>query len=127
MNMDIFNRKFPSDASDDDEAPTDRWCVSFSEAASTFPGDRLPSGDTTEFLKGFFDGIKEDSMPWYTYDDPEHLFEISFKFQFEDANADETSKKIFKAILIRHVLLAHLFMAKTHQSFEYYHPTTTAH
>lgn len=58
-------------------------------------------------------------MPWYSYDDPDLLFELPSKFRFEDANADDISKEIFKANLIPRVLPAHLFMAKTQQSFEY--------
>lgn len=97
--------------------------MTFDEASSTFLGDRLPSGDTAKFFKGFYDGLRQESMPWYPYEDPYHLFELSVKFRFEDANADGVSKKIFKSIIIPCVLPAHLYMGKIQQSFECYHPS----
>lgn len=65
-------------------------------------------------------------MPWYPYEDVDHHFELPFKFRFETANADDPIKEIFKSISIPRVLPPNMFMAKTHQLFQYYHPAIAA-
>jgi len=125
MGINIFDRNFPIEPSDDETDLATRRCASFGEAASTFPGGRLP-GNVADFFRSFYDGLKESSMSWYPYDDTDSPFELPYKFRFEDANSDETSQKIFKEILIPSVLPANLFGPKTQQSFEYYHPDVAA-
>lgn len=65
-------------------------------------------------------------MPWYPYEDTDHYFELPLKFRFETANADGPSQEILKSILTPRILPTNLFMSKTHQSFEYYHPAIAA-
>lgn len=79
LNMNVFQQRFPTDQTDAEEV-VDRRCMSFGKVTATFPGDRLPSSDTAEFIRGFYNGLKEESMSWYVYEDKDHFFELPFKF-----------------------------------------------
>lgn len=64
LNMTMRNTSFPFDQAEDEEIIL-HWCSSFGEATSSFRGHRLPSSRMAEFFKTFYDGLKEESAPWY--------------------------------------------------------------
>ncbi len=75
-----------------------RRCISFGEAASTYPGSELSADLFMNWFGNFYDGFPKDSRSWFVY---EYFadFELPADFRFDEINSDkfEKSREVFIA------------------------------
>jgi hypothetical protein len=81
---------------DEGDEVTTRRCMSFGEAASTYPGSELSAEPFVNWFGNFYDGFPKDSRNWFAYEFSAD-FELPADFRFDEINSEkfEKSREVF--------------------------------
>lgn len=105
-----------------------RRCISFGEAASTYPGSELSADLFMNWFGNFYDGFPKDSRSWFVY---EYFadFELPADFRFDEINSDkfEKSREVFIADISPCILPIGIHQGRNIQiSYKFYYPMSAA-
>jgi hypothetical protein len=101
--------------------------MSYGEAASASPCDRLALSEVATFFRCFYNGFTQEKTIWYAYHDENNAFKLPIKFTFESINTDAKSMESFGEATIPRILPVNFFTGRSQKpSYEFYYPSVAA-
>jgi hypothetical protein len=114
LGQDLHKMSFPSDHTEE-EKPKTRRCMSYGEAASAFPCDKLTMSEVATFFKWFYNGFTWEKIIWYAYYGENNTFELPIKFSFASIDTDTDSVTSFEEAITLGILRVDFFTRQIHQ------------